>query len=98
MTDSYVAFDVRTGQILSVHHGATDSIQAREAAQRLTKISEDYVAVITVASDALERGNLYRVDIDSNVLVAAAQEGDPPGVGSSFYATCQTHPVNPQKA
>ena len=87
MADIYVAFDVRTGQILSVHRGATDSIKVREAAQRHTELVEDYVAVITVASDALERGKLYRVDVGRNVLIAAAREGDPKGVGFCFGAT-----------
>ena len=33
MTTTYVTFDKRSGQILSVHHGAIDAKEARAGAQ-----------------------------------------------------------------
>jgi hypothetical protein len=82
MTTTYVTFDTRSGQILSVHHGAVDSSHALEGAQHHVKISDKHISVIPVPSDAVEQGTLYKVDVGRNLLVTAAvSEG---GVGFSF--------------
>lgn len=85
MATTYVAFDRRSGRILSVHHGAVDARHARERAQSHAKISDEHIAVITVPSDAVERGKQYKVDVGRNVLVAAAAGED--GVGFGFGVT-----------
>jgi hypothetical protein len=90
MATTYVAFDTRSGRILSVHHGAVDARHAREGcAQHHAKISDEHIEVITVPSDAVERGKLYKVDVGRNVLVAVAGE-DGVGVGFGFGVTGQS--------
>jgi hypothetical protein len=86
MTTTYVTFDTRSGQILSVHHGAVDAKEARAGAQYYrqhdAKISDEHIGVISVPSDTVDMEKLYKVDVGRNVLVAAsAQDG---GVGFGF--------------
>ncbi|MGI8568581.1 MAG: hypothetical protein ACR2KT_05680 [Methylocella sp.] len=86
MTTTYVIFDTRSGQIVSVHHGAVDAKEARECAQHHRrhdgKISEEHIAVIPVPPGAVDKEKLYKVDVGRNVLVTAvAQDG---GVSFSF--------------
>jgi len=83
---TYVTFDKRSGQILSVHHGAIDAKEARTGAQyhrqHDAKISDEHLEVIPIPSDALEPDKLYKVDVGSKVLVTAtAQDG---GVAFGF--------------
>jgi hypothetical protein len=76
---TYVAFDTRSGRILSVHHGSIHAKHAKEGARYHTqyherhgvKISDEHVAVISVPSDAVEQGKQYKVDITRKALVAA---------------------------
>ena len=86
MMTTYVTFDTRSGQILSVHHGAIDAKAARADAQYQrpddAKINDEHIGVLTIPSDALDKEDLYKVDVDRKVLVAAtAEEG---GVGFGF--------------
>ena len=86
MTTTYVTFDTRSGQILSVHHGATDEKEAQAGAQYHrhpdAKINDEYVGVISVPSAALATEALYKVDVANKELtVATAEEG---GVGFGF--------------
>jgi len=86
MTTTYVTFDTRSGQILSVHHGAIDAKEARAGAQyhrqHGVKINDEHIGVIPIPSDALDKEELYKVDVGRKVLVAAtAQDG---GVGFGF--------------
>ncbi len=84
MTTAYVAYDVRSGRITSVHHGAADAEHARQSAHRQTKIADEHVAVISVPSESFERRKQYKVDVSHKVLVAATTgEG---GVGGGFGA------------
>ena len=53
MATTYVAFDTRSGRLLSVHRGAIDIKNARESAQHYGKISEEHFAVIAVSSFTL---------------------------------------------
>jgi len=83
---TYVTYDTRSGQILSVHHGAIDATEARAGAQHHrpddAKINDEHIGVFTIPSDALDKEDLYKVDVDRKVLVAAtAEEG---GVGFGF--------------
>jgi hypothetical protein len=86
MITTYVTFDKRSGQILSVHHGAIDAKEARSSAQHHrhddAKIRDEHIEVIALPSDPLDNEKLYKVDVARKVLVAAtAQEG---GVTFSF--------------
>jgi hypothetical protein len=92
MATTYVAFDTRSGRILSVHHGPMDAKEARGGAQYHTqyhgqhdaKISDEQVAVIAVPSGAVEQGKQYKVDLSCKALVAT--EGKD-GVGFGFGVT-----------
>ena len=86
MTTTYVTYDTRSGQILSVHHGAIDAKEARAGAQHNrsqdAKINDEYIGVLTIPSDALGKEELYKVDVGRKVLVAATAEDG--GVGFGF--------------
>jgi hypothetical protein len=89
MTTTYVTFDKRSGQILSVHHGAIDAKEARTGAQyhrqHDAKISDEHIDVIPIPSDALDMEKLYKVDVSRKVLVAATAEDG--GVAFGFGET-----------
>jgi hypothetical protein len=87
MAKSYVAFDSRSGRILSVHHGGVDAEHAREHARYHAEISDDHLAVVVVPSEAVEGGKRYKVDVARGVLVAVADDED--GVGFGFGATAE---------
>jgi hypothetical protein len=83
---TYVTFDTRSGQILSVHHGAIGAEEVRALSQDYgpndAKLSDEYIEVISVHSDKVEKNALYKVDLGKKALVlATAQDG---GVGFSF--------------
>jgi hypothetical protein len=88
MAKTYVAFDTRSGRILSVHHGARDAKEVGGGAQYHgqldAKISDEHVAVMIVPYDAVEQGKQYKVDVSRKALVAT--EGKD-GVGFSFGVT-----------
>ncbi|HCW08372.1 MAG TPA: hypothetical protein DGG95_13510 [Cytophagales bacterium] len=85
MSTTYIAFDRRSGQILSVHHGANDAADARECCiQQHTEISDEHVAVTNIFSDAMHQEKRYKVDIDRKVLIEVVEED---GVGFGFGAT-----------
>ena len=85
MTTIYLTFDKRSGQILSVHHGAIDVKDARTVAQyHNANVSDEYVDTISISSDTLDKEKLYKVDASRKVLVAATvQDG---GVAFGFSA------------
>ena len=93
MATTYVAYDTRSGAILSVHHGAVDEKEVRRGVQSQieypgqqdAKISDEHVAVITVPSNAAEPGKQYKVDLKRKVLVAT--EGKESGIGFGFGVT-----------
>ena len=92
MSTAYVAFDTRSGRIISVHHGASDASYARQRAQGYSKIAQDYskiadeyIAVIAVPSGACEQGKQYKIDIDRKMLVETAAGEQ--GVGFGFGST-----------
>jgi hypothetical protein len=85
MATTFVAFDTRSGQILSVYHGAVDARHARESAQYHSKISDEHIAVISVPSQSVELGKQYKVDVGRKVLVEAATGES--GVGFGFGVT-----------
>jgi hypothetical protein len=98
MTTTYVAFDTRSGRILSVHHGAIDDEDARQCAQHRrqpgAKIDHEHLEVIPIPLDAVEREKLYKVDIGRKVLVvASAQNG---GVGFGVGETANALSKRPE--
>ncbi len=100
MATTYVTFDMRSGRILSVHHGATDAdealrdaqyqaqYQAKYQPQYDAKTSDEQVEVIAVPSDAVEQGKQYKVDVKSKTLVTT--EGND-GVGFGFGSTNRSY-------
>jgi len=74
MTTSYVAFDTRSGDIVSVHYGAEDDASALERAQRHARIEPESVAILSVPADTIERGRPYKVDLDSGELIEAPED------------------------
>ena len=48
--------------------------KAIERAQRYSKIQTEYIGVIAVPADAVERGRQYKVDVERGVLVPASEE------------------------
>jgi len=72
MTTTFLTFDKRSGQILSVHHGAIDVNDARTVAQyHNANVSDEYIDTISISSDTLDKEKLYKVDAGRKVLVAA---------------------------
>ncbi len=91
MSSTHIAYDTQSGRIISIHHGHIDAGYARQRVEHYAKIkpyakiSKKQIAVITVTSEAFERGKRYKVDVGRKELVeTAAGEG---GVGFSFGAT-----------
>lgn len=85
MTMTYVGFDTRTGQILSVHHGRGDAKEAERSAREHAKVGEEHVGMMAVSTEAMKEGKHYKVDVGRKVLVGLeATEG---GSGFSFGRT-----------
>ena len=63
MSTNNIAFDRRSGRIVSVHVGAEDEGRAIEQAQRYSGIEAEYIGVIAVPADAVEPGQRYTVDV-----------------------------------
>jgi len=90
MSNTYVAFDSKSGRIVGVHHGADDAKQAHKGVQagkhRDTKLSDENIDVIVVPAQAIERGKRYKVDLTRKVL----QETADGGVGFGFGVTARS--------
>jgi hypothetical protein len=76
---THVAYDARSGQIISIHHGPSDVSQIRERAHHRSKIEHKHIEVIPVQAEAVQRGKTYKVDAGRKALVEA-----PAGEGVSF--------------
>lgn len=81
-----VTFDVRSGCILGIHHGAADEVRARKSAQHHAGIDAEHIGVIVADAFKLEKDKRYKVDISRRMLVpiAAGEEG---GVWFGFGST-----------
>lgn len=88
---TYIDFDTRSGQILSVHHGSGAEGAARHTAlhqaRRRTPVEAENVRELAVAAEYFEPGKRYRVDPRSGTLVA-----DQAGVGFSFGSVGRGRP------
>jgi hypothetical protein len=66
---THVTYDSRSGQIISVQHGAADAAFALRQAHRRLKIAQEHLAAIEIGSDAMRSGKLYKVDPKHKTLV-----------------------------
>jgi hypothetical protein len=84
---THVAYDTRSGRIISIHHGENDTSKIHQRAQRHGKIEQQHVAVISIKAATMQRGKTYKVDVGRKALVEAPA-GE--GVGFSFGATAKS--------
>jgi hypothetical protein len=83
---THVAYDTRSGRIISIHHGENDTSKIHQRAQHHGNVEQQHVAVISIQSATMERGKTYKVDVSRKALVEAPA-GE--GVGFSFGATAK---------
>ena len=81
---THVAYDTRSGRIISIHHGENDASKIRQRAHLHGKIEHEHIGVISVQSETVQRGKRYKVDASRKALVEAAA-GE--GVGFAFGVT-----------
>jgi hypothetical protein len=84
---THVAYDTRSGRIISIHHGENDASKISRRAQRHGKIEQQHVGVISVQAETVKRGKLYKVDASRKALVEAPA-GE--GVGFAFGRTAKS--------
>ena len=84
MPEAHIAFDTRSGRILSVHHGASNSADAKRTAHEHSKVALEHVEVVNEDA-AFARGKRYRIDPVRKALVEAGkgEEGSGFGFGST---------------
>ena len=83
MTTAYVAYDVRSGRITSVHHGALDAEHARQSASLHPGMTGEHIEVIWMPRlRSSEHGKRCKVDVTRKVLTAATINER--GVGAKF--------------
>jgi hypothetical protein len=91
MATTHIAFDTRSGRIISAHHGAEDLKMATQIVhQQATlhpqaKIEKDYIEVIAVPADSMHPGKQYKIDPRSKSLIpiSAGESGVSFGFGAS---------------
>lgn len=81
---TYVTYDIRSGKVISVHHGSTDIHHVRQRAHQHSKIDPQHIDAIAVDIKTLSKGKRYKVDLQSRTL-AEATAGE--GLGFSFGVT-----------
>src|ERR1035441_5734146 len=54
MPTTYVAFDTRSGRIISVHYGAPSSHRARKSALARGKVGEEHIEMLLVQPDEVQ--------------------------------------------
>ncbi|MBZ5531017.1 MAG: hypothetical protein LAO20_06270 [Acidobacteriia bacterium] len=81
---THIAYDTRSGQIISVHRGPADAAHAQQRAHERSKIAREHLAAIEVQSDAMQPGKLYKIDPQRKALVevAAGEKGSGFGGGT----------------
>jgi hypothetical protein len=90
MATTHVAFDTRSGRILSAHYGPDDPAKIAQSAhqhamQYHAKVEPEHIAVIAVPAGTMESGKQYKVDPHRKALVAvsAGESGVSFGFGVS---------------
>jgi hypothetical protein len=72
----HVAFDERSGRIVSIHRGARDPESLRDRARRYAGYGAERIEVVVVDAAAIRPDKHYKVDISRRMLVeAGAEEG-----------------------
>ncbi len=84
MPKTHIAYDTRSGRIISVHHGEPHADRALERVHHHSKISREHLGLISVASESMQRGKRYTVDLNRKVLVEAPADE---GVGFNVHMT-----------
>ena len=91
MSPTHIVYDSKSGRIISIHHGYVDAGHALQRVEQFAKardfakIGKEHIAVITVSSEAFQRGKHYKVDVSRRTLLeTTVGEG---GVGFSFGPT-----------
>lgn len=84
---THIAYDTRSGRIISIHHGENDTSKIHHRAQRHGKVEQQYVGVISIQAGTMQRGKTYKVDLSRKALVEAPA-GE--GVGFSFGPTAKS--------
>jgi hypothetical protein len=73
MASVFVVYDVRSGQIITMHHGAIDRAKVERSAKDDTQISSGYLSVIEIPTETLKAEVRYKVDVTRKVLVQSAK-------------------------
>jgi hypothetical protein len=79
MATVQVTYDIRSGRIMSLHHGPVGPEHARRRAHEHSKPGVENIGVITVPSNAFGRGKRFKVDVARKTLVES-----PEGAGFAF--------------
>jgi hypothetical protein len=69
MSTAYVAFDTRSGRIVSVHYGAPSPHHARKSALARGKMGEEHIEILSVQPDEVQPGKKYKVELKQKKLV-----------------------------
>jgi hypothetical protein len=78
---THIAYDTRSGQIISAHHGPADAAYAQQQAHNRSKIAREHLAAIEIEPEAMRPGKLYKVDSTRRVLVEVPQGDQGGGFG-----------------
>lgn len=88
-----ITFDVRSGRVLGIHHGAANEEGARKSAQRHSNVNAEHVDLLVTDAIELDKSKRYKVDVNRKVLVPTA-EGEEGGVWFGFGSTGGTNQSN----
>jgi hypothetical protein len=81
MPTTYVAFDTRSGRIISVHYGAPSSHRARKSALARGKVGEEHIEMLLVQPDEVQPGKKYKVEPKQKKLVETDSVAEGVGFG-----------------
>jgi|HubBroStandDraft_6_1064221.scaffolds.fasta_scaffold41689_2 hypothetical protein len=88
MSTAYVAFDTRSGRIVSVHYGAPSPHHARKSALARGKTSEEHIEILSVQGEEVRAGKKYKVDPKQKKLVETDSVAE--GTGFGFGQTVRS--------
>lgn len=88
MSTAYVAFDTRSGRIVSVHYGAPSPHHARKSALARGKMSEEHIEIVSVQPEEVQPGKKYKVDPKHKKLVETDSVTE--GAGFGFGQTVRS--------
>jgi hypothetical protein len=88
MSTAYVAFDTRSGRIVSVHYGAPSPHHARKSALARGKIIEEHLEILSIQQEEVQPGKKYKVDPKQKKLIET--ESVTEGAGFGFGQTARS--------